>query len=101
MKNGVIQHLKDMKEEISEYKLELNDSIQELIDELKKNLSNRQSQLEMINPKQIFKRGYSISLNEKGQTITSINDLKEGEKVMTVVGDGTIISTVESRKENK
>lgn len=101
MKSSVVQCLEDMKEEVSEAKQELNESIKELIEDLKRDIANRQSQLEMINPKQIFKRGYSISLNEKGQAITSINDLKEGEKLMTIVEDGTIISTVESRKENK
>ena len=101
MKTSVVQCLEDMKEDVSEAKQELNESIKELIEDLKRDIANRQSQLEMINPKQIFKRGYSISLNEKGQAITSISDLKEGEKLMTVVEDGTIISTVESRKENK
>ena len=101
MKTSVVQCLEDMKEDVSEAKQELNESIKELIENLKRDIANRQSQLEMINPKQIFKRGYSISLNEKGQAITSISDLKEGEKLMTVVEDGTIISTVESRKENK
>ena len=75
--------------------------VKELIEDLKNDLSNRHSQLEMLNPMKILKRGYSISLDEKGNTITSIHSLKDGQKLMTVVEDGTIISTVESRKENK
>ncbi len=101
MKNAIQKNLDDMKEEVEELKEELNESIKELIEDLKNDLSNRQSQLEMLNPKKILKRGYSISLDEKGNTITSIHSLKDGQKLMTVVEDGTIISTVESRKENK
>ena len=101
MRSSIIQSLEDMKEEVAETKEELNDAINEQIEDMKKNLSNRQGQLEMLNPKQVFKRGYSISLNEKGHAITSVKDLNDGEKIMTVVEDGTIISTVESRKENK
>ncbi len=101
MRNSIVQSLEDMKEEVSEAKEELNDAITEQIGDMKKSLTNRQSQLEMLNPKQVFKRGYSISLNEKGHAITSVKDLNDGEKIMTVVEDGTIISTVESRKENK
>ena len=101
IKNAIQKNLDDMKEEVEELKEELNESIKELIEDLKNDLSNRQSQLEMLNPKKILKRGYSISLDEKGNTITSIHSLKDGQKLMTVVEDGTIISTVESRKENK
>ena len=101
MKNSILKNLEDEKEEVAELKEELNEAIQELIEDLKHDLSNRQSQLEILNPKKILKRGYSISLDEKGNAITSIHSLKDGQKLMTIVDDGTIISTVESRKENK
>ena len=101
MRNAIQKNLDDMKEEVEELKEELNESIKDYIEDLKDGISNRQSQLEMLNPKKILKRGYSISLNEKGNIVTSIHDLQDGQKIMTVVEDGTIISTVESRKENK
>lgn len=101
MRSSIQQKLEDMKDELSELKEELNESMKETIDDLKNDLSNRQSQLEMLNPKKILKRGYSISLDENGNTITSVRSLKDGQKLMTIVEDGTIISTVESRKENK
>ena len=101
MRNAIQKNLDDMKEEVGELKEELNESIKDYIEDLKDGISNRQSQLEMLNPKKILKRGYSISLNEKGNIVTSIHDLQDGQKIMTVVEDGTIISTVESRKENK
>ena len=101
MQSSIKEILDDMREEVVELKEELDDSIKEKIDDLKALLSNRQSQLEMLNPKKILKRGYSISVSENGSLITSINDVNPGQNIMTVVDDGTIISTVESRKENK
>ena len=101
MRSSIQQKLEDMKDELSELKEELNESMKETLEDLKNDLSNRQSQLEMLNPKKILKRGYSISLDENGNAITSVHSLKDGQKLMTIVEDGTIISTVESRKENK
>ena len=101
MKDAITGILEDQKEELNNIKAELNDSIIDLLTELKKDIAHRKDQLEILNPKKILKRGYSISQSEKGKVITSIKDVEVGESIMTILDDGTIISTVEEQKENK
>lgn len=101
MQSSIEEIVSDMKEEVFDLKEELNDSIKQRIEDLKKDISNRQSQLEMLNPKKVLKRGYSISLDDKGNVITSVKGVVKGQKLMTVIDDGTIISTVEDQKGNK
>lgn len=101
MKDAITGILEDQKEELNNIKVELNDSIIDLLTELKKDIAHRKDQLEILNPKKILKRGYSISQSEKGKVITSIKDVEVGESIMTILDDGTIISTVEEQKENK
>lgn len=50
-------------------------------------------QLELINPIQLLKKGYSISLNN-GSVVDSITAVQPGESIVTRVSDGAIISTV-------
>ena len=101
MKDAITGILEDQKEELNNIKVELNDSIIDLLTELKKDIAHRKDQLEILNPKKILKRGYSISQSEKGKVITSIKDVEVGESIMTILDDGTISSTVEEQKENK
>ena len=99
MKEALVEIVNNKKEEVEELKLELNNSITDLISDLKREVANRKAQLEILNPKQILTRGYSITTDESGDVVTSVSDVKEGQKLKTVMKDGTIISTVESKKE--
>ncbi len=52
-------------------------------------------ELETINPKNIIKRGYSITLNEEtGEVIKSIKQIKAGDKIINKLADGEIISII-------
>ena len=101
MRNALKETLEDMEDELSSYKEELNESVKDLLSQLEKDVDTRKKQLEILNPKKILKRGYSITVNEKGDIITSIKDVKVGEKVITTLDDGNIISEVEDLKEDR
>jgi exodeoxyribonuclease VII large subunit len=66
------------------------------LDYLAREVKSRKDQLEALNPRQVLNRGYSISMNEKGQVITSKKDVKPGEKIKTSLKDGNITSVIES-----
>lgn len=55
-----------------------------------------QEKLVALNPSQILNRGYSITFNEKGDAIDSIDKLDEGQIVTTQLAKGKFKSRVEN-----
>jgi exodeoxyribonuclease VII large subunit len=53
------------------------------------------SRLESIGPMEVFRRGFSLTLDSSGKVIRSIENVAEGQQIRTVLADGTIESTVE------
>lgn len=95
MKESIVNKLNDMKEDIVLLREDLHDQMIDYINECKKEVKNYKDQLTILNPKQILKRGYSILLNDEGKAISSVKEIKVGQKIKTVVNDGTVISTVD------
>lgn len=59
------------------------------------------SRLEALSPLGVLARGYSLSLDEKGNVIRSIKKVKSGSRMKTKLEDGTILSVVERVKSNE
>ncbi|MCR4911826.1 MAG: exodeoxyribonuclease VII large subunit [Bacilli bacterium] len=94
MEQALYKNLESKREDVSSLKEELDESIKDKLSDYRDELDNLSKQLEMLNPKSILKRGYSISTNKDGKVITSVNDVKENDIIVTSVGDGQIISNV-------
>ena len=58
-------------------------------------LNNFEQQLISLSPKEILKRGYSITYNEKGKIIKSSKKLAGGDRLVTQLNDGKVQSKVE------
>ena len=99
MKQAIIEIVEEQKEDVSSLCEDLENAIRDKIDYLKQEINNRDKQLEALNPRRVLSRGYSISQDENGKVVTSIKDIKPGQKVITTVNDGTIHSTVEKVEE--
>jgi exodeoxyribonuclease VII large subunit len=54
-----------------------------------------QGKLESINPQCVLSRGFSLTEDSEGNLVRSIKKVEEGQKIRTVLADGTIESTVE------
>ena len=94
MEQSLFEIVSDKKEEIEELKEELSDSLKDLLEYQASELEKYSKQLEILNPKAVLSRGYSISLGEDGKAIKSIKDIKENQNIITVVEDGEIHSRV-------
>ena len=77
-----------------------NDLIKRLKQSIEKNLDNKTnkylnllSKLEVLNPVTTLKRGYSITKKDY-KSITSVNDLKKDDVIITSLSDGYIESIV-------
>ena len=58
-------------------------------------LNNFEQQLISLSPKEILKRGYSITYNDKGKIIKSSKKLARGDRLVTQLNDGKVQSKVE------
>ena len=95
MQESLRDRVEDLKSDVADLKEELNEVIKDKIDDLRTEIKHRNDQLEALNPKKVLKRGYSISLDEKGRVIQSVKEVKKGERITTTLNDGTIISTID------
>lgn len=66
----------------------------------KKNLSTIQEKLRLVDPQNILKRGYSMTLLN-GKIVKSVNQLNEGDRLETKLSDGTVESIIEKISNNK
>ena len=99
MKKSLLEIVEDEKENLENLKDELNQAIVDLLDEYKRQLKAKKDQLMVLNPKQVLKRGYSITEDESGKVVSSIKEVKPGSKIKTITNNGTIHSTVDNVEE--
>jgi len=66
----------------------------------KKNLSSIQEKLRLVDPQNILKRGYSLTMLN-GKIVKSIKQIKEGDLLETRLSDGIVESTVEKNTDQK
>lgn len=101
MEQAIINLIKNQKEELETLKEEIKESLKEKIESEKDELNHLKKQLEILNPKSVLSRGYSISIDERGHSISSIKQIKNGQNIRTLVSDGEIISKVVDLKGEK
>ena len=100
MEQALYKYIKNRKEDLEGLKEDLDNSINDKVEEYKEQISSYKDILEMLNPNNILKRGYSISIDETGKVIKSVKQVYANNKIITHVADGQIISTVDEVKEN-
>ena len=79
-------------------KEDLLESLQSKVEDQRSELEHLKVQLELLNPKGILSRGYSISVDEKGKPISSVIDLSKDKEVRTILKDGEFTSVVKEIK---
>ena len=73
----------------------INDLLQRLQRTAERQILIRRHRIDMLeqrlaacNPERIYQRGYSL-LTKNGKVVRSVNDLQEGDKVVTHLADGS------------
>ncbi|NLZ15245.1 MAG: exodeoxyribonuclease VII large subunit [Erysipelotrichaceae bacterium] len=89
-----INRLNRMKEDVVSYKETLDVRIKQIISHHQDILKHKTLTLETLNPENVVKRGYSMTLDDKGQPITSLKNVKKGQHIKTYIKDGIINSEV-------
>lgn len=75
---------------------DINNTIEKNKILLKGNINN----LENISPMNILKKGYSLTYNEEGELLTSVNKTEEGKNIKVKLYDGEITANVISKGDN-
>lgn len=98
MEQAIISLVSTKKEELESIKEDLLESLQSKVEDQRNELEHLKIQLELLNPKGILSRGYSISVDEKGRPISSVKDLSKDKEVRTILKDGEFTSVVKEIK---
>lgn len=98
MEQAIISLVSTKKEELESIKEDLLESLQSKVEDQRNELEHLKIQLELLDPKGILSRGYSISVDEKGRPISSVKDLSKDKEVRTILKDGEFTSVVKEIK---
>ena len=86
------------KEEVQQLSKRLEMSLGHLLEMSSNQVRSLSSRLEALNPRNVISRGYSMTTDERGNIVTSIKQIAEGDTLKSVLKDGTITSKVTSKE---
>ena len=94
LEEALIANLQSKKEELEEIKEELNLSLKDKYQSMLDKVTNLKKQLELLNPKGILERGYSIVSDRNGNIIKSVKEIKLEDNLNITLSDGEVETTV-------
>ena len=93
MEESIKGMVDDLKDELSSYEEDLNQSILNMLRQEKQLLEHKRIALEALNPENVLSRGYTLTVDEKGMPV-KIKNSKQGDKIKTIFRDGSLTSEV-------
>ena len=94
MEQAIASLIGNKKEELETVKKDLLEALHNKVEDQRIELEHLKTQLELLNPKAVLSRGYSISLDENGKPLTSVKGLKKDKQIKTILSDGELTSTI-------
>ena len=94
MEQALYDSVNEKKEDVDTLMEDLTEALKDLLKHQNDEVEKYSKQLEILNPKAVLSRGYSISLDENGKAIKSVKDVKENQTIVTLLEDGEVSSTV-------
>lgn len=89
-KNMRLSHISEM----------LENAYERRISEKKAEFVEKISRLDALSPLSVLSRGYSVALDEKGNTVKKVTDVKSGDKIKLRVSDGVIDAEVRDARRD-
>lgn len=90
------QQIRQQSSRLEQFQSRLHRAMKQQLQTRQQSLAALARQLDSISPLQTIQRGYSVTRNASTNVITSVEQVKEGEEIKTVVTDGVIHSIVSS-----
>jgi exodeoxyribonuclease VII large subunit len=66
----------------------------------KQHIKSKESNINHLNPRNVLKRGYSITY-VNGKAVKTVSDIEKGDSIRTVLHSGELLSTVESKRKSR
>nr|WP_279289889.1 exodeoxyribonuclease VII large subunit [Vibrio parahaemolyticus] len=92
--NSPVKHLAQQKSRLERVEHKLLDAMDRKLLTMRHQLSIAAEKLDTVSPLATLKRGYSITQTEQGKVVTSADDVKTGDLLVTRLANGEIHSTV-------
>ncbi len=92
--NSPIKHLAQQKSRLERVEHKLMDAMDRKLLTMRHQLAIAAEKLDTVSPLATLKRGYSITQTEQGKVVTSADDVKTGDLLVTRLANGEIHSTV-------
>ncbi|EJG1813985.1 exodeoxyribonuclease VII large subunit [Vibrio parahaemolyticus] len=92
--NSPIKHLVQQKSRLERVEHKLMDAMDRKLLTMRHQLAIAAEKLDTVSPLATLKRGYSITQTEQGKVVTSADDVKTGDLLVTRLANGEIHSTV-------
>jgi exodeoxyribonuclease VII large subunit len=90
--------LQNAGEQLSEIGTELKKNTVGLVDKEKNNLQILEKNVQILDPKNILNRGFTITLH-RGKAVKNFSDLQPGDVITTVLAEGQAMSEVKTVKK--
>ncbi len=92
--NSPIKHLAQQKSRLERIEHKLMDAMDRKLLTMRHQLAIAAEKLDTVSPLATLKRGYSITQTDQGKVVTSADDVKTGDLLVTRLANGEIHSTV-------
>ncbi|EGQ7795304.1 exodeoxyribonuclease VII large subunit [Vibrio parahaemolyticus] len=92
--NSPVKHLAQQKSRLERVEHKLLDAMDRKLLTIRHQLAIAAEKLDTVSPLATLKRGYSITQTEQGKVVTSADDVKTGDLLVTRLANGEIHSTV-------
>ena len=99
MEESLKNRIKGMKDDLSSFKEDLDLEIKQLVNHYQQLLEHKKATLEALNPDNVINRGFSLTVDESGKPVSSVKDINKGQKIKTILKDGSLISEVQQTEE--
>ncbi|MFW1058270.1 exodeoxyribonuclease VII large subunit [Vibrio parahaemolyticus] len=92
--NSPVKHLAQQKSRLERIEHKLLDAMDRKLLTMRHQLAIAAEKLDTVSPLATLKRGYSITQTDQGKVVTSADDVKTGDLLVTRLANGEIHSTV-------
>ena len=99
MEDALYKNIKSKKDDLVSLREDMDSAMKDYLSSYRDKIDHLKRQLDILSPRNVMKRGYSITTSEDGKVIKNIASVKNNDKIITNLYDGVVVSNVTEVKE--